>query len=159
MCTTILVVMATCIVQGMLMEPLIRYLGVPIGVDVGAYLEVRSASLPRYICVRLSEWCSAAITQARSPPPTTASSLERYLLYPFVLKPWRSAYQVVPDPAPRNEEGGGLLDDTGGLLRTPRSVLSLNLIRCFSHAEKFGDTLSSGGGDTYLKMLLGSMVT
>jgi hypothetical protein len=85
--------------------------------------------------------------------------LERYLLYPFVLKPRRSAYQVVPDPARRDEEDGGLPDDTGNALRTPRSVLSLNLGRCFSHAEKYGDTLSSGGGDTHLKMLLGSMVS
>jgi hypothetical protein len=46
MCTTILVVMVTCIVQGMLMEPLIRCLGVPIGVDVGTYLKVRPAPQP-----------------------------------------------------------------------------------------------------------------
>jgi hypothetical protein len=149
MCTTILVVMATCIVQGMLMEPLIRYLGVPIGVDVGAYLEVRSALLTRYICVRLSEWCSAAITQARSPPPTAASSLERYLLYPFVLKPRRSPYQVVPDPAHHDEEDGGLPDGAECALRTPRSVLGLNLGRCFSHAEKYVGTPSSGGGETH----------
>lgn len=41
LCTTILVVLVTCIVQGMLMEPLIRYLRVKVDVDMAAYLKVR----------------------------------------------------------------------------------------------------------------------
>lgn len=41
LCTTILVVLATTIVQGSLTEPLIRWLGVKIGVDMAEYVQVR----------------------------------------------------------------------------------------------------------------------